>query len=304
MVLQDWLQSLSYKQQSVLLSALRGCDGVRKNDPSKAVVRQLRNDILKNADGQEAFMSNKRDWKAIQKLTTHMDRYPMHYIMHGIQAMEILGYYHPDPEIAEYWNNAYTLFVRKLHLQPETKAENAERLRDTRKAEKQVFHYINLTNGIDAIPTLPSSDYRFVRIQSTVCEQHLWDKLLLELSDDLLMNLALGHPCIIYDFGAGKPVPKSVYQGLEFIRYVLYRRWLHETYHPVIRRHNYTEVNCDHIFDHYYRNLSRPAKRKIDYFRSYLDTDKIYLTAKTDRTAYDGDKIHYRDILIANSRTD
>lgn len=304
MVLQDWLEPLTYKQQTVLLCALRGCDGVMKNDPSKAVVRQLRNDILKNADGREAFMANKQDWKSIQKLATNMDRYPMHYMMHVIQAMEILGYYHPDPEIAEYWNNAYTLYVQRLHLQPETKEDNRFRLRDKRTTEKRVFHYINLTNGIDAIPTLPSPDYRFVRIQSTVCEQHLWDKLLLELSEDLLMNLALGHPCIIYDFGARKPVPKSIYQGLEFIRYVLYRRWLHETYHPVIRRNNDTEVKCDDIFDHYYRNLSRPAKRKIDYFLPYLDTDKIYLAAKADETEYDGDKAHYRDILITHSRTD
>lgn len=177
-----------------------------------------------------------------------------------------------------------------------TKKEKTQEKMDE-ASKRRILHYINLTNGIEAIPSIPSDDYRFIRIQSTVCEQHLWDKLLLELSDDLLMNLALGNECIIYDYGAGKPVPKAVYQGLEFIRYVLYRRWLDIEYPPIIRRNNHTNVNCQREFEHYYRNLPKKAKKKIDYFLPYLNTDQIRLSSVTAATVHDGDKPYYNRIL-------
>ena len=70
------------------------------------------------------------------------------------------------------------------------------------------FNYINLTNGIEAIPRL-SGNYKFIRIQSTICEQKLWDKLIQELDYDFLMNLALGNECIVYDFWSKKTYSKS-----------------------------------------------------------------------------------------------
>lgn len=168
--------------------------------------------------------------------------------------------------------------------------------------KNKTFHYINLTNGIEAIPELPEPiqnrhEFRFLRIQSTVCEQHLWNKLLLELSDDLLMNLALGHTCIIYDYGARKPIPKAIYLGVAFIRYVLARRWLAIIPEAVIERKDGKDITCNKIFDHYYRNLSRPAKRKIDYFLPYLHTDAILLYAATNETVHDNEKDYYRAIL-------
>lgn len=165
------------------------------------------------------------------------------------------------------------------------------------------YHYINLTNGIEAIKTLPpNTNFRFCRIQSTVCEQHLWDKLLLELSDDLLLNLALGHTCIIYDYGARKTVPRSIHTGVEFIRYVLNRRWFNRCCSPTIQRNDHTSVKVDHLFDHYYRNLSKNAKHKIDYFKHYLSTDTINLQTKTDATVHDGDYAYYRNILQERSK--
>lgn len=44
-------------------------------------------------------------------------------------------------------------------------------------------NYINLTNGVEAIPMLKfwNEDYRFIRIQSTICEQKNWDRLIQDL---------------------------------------------------------------------------------------------------------------------------
>ena len=88
-----------------------------------------------------------------------------------------------------------------------------------------IKNYINLTNGIEAIPEYDLSQYSFIRIQSTACEQHLWDRLLQELDYDFLINVALGNECVIYDYGTRKPVPRAVYQGVEFIKFVLNKLW-------------------------------------------------------------------------------
>lgn len=80
--------------------------------------------------------------------------------------------------------------------------------------------YVNLTNGIEAISQLNLSDYSFIRIQSTICEQKLWDRLIQDLDYDFLMNVALGNKCVVYDYGANKPIPRAIYQGLEFINRV------------------------------------------------------------------------------------
>ena len=42
----------------------------------------------------------------------------------------------------------------------------------------------------------------FARLTSTSCEQQLFEKLVCELDPDLLMSLALGRTCLLYDFGS------------------------------------------------------------------------------------------------------
>lgn len=81
-----------------------------------------------------------------------------------------------------------------------------------------------------------NDDYRSIRIQSTICEQKNWDRLIQDLDYDFLMNLALGHKCVVYDFGAKKPIPRAVYQGLEFVKYVLNSRWLDQEYITNVNR--------------------------------------------------------------------
>lgn len=160
------------------------------------------------------------------------------------------------------------------------------------------FDYINLTNGIEAIPMLDRG-YKFIRIQSTICEQKNWDRLIQELDYDFLMNLALGNECIIYDFGARKPVSRAVYQGAEFIKYVLYRRWLNKEYISNVNRSKNTcrKNNCNDYFEKCYQNLKDRTKKKLDYFLSYINTNEIRLICVTDCTKHDGDKEFYKNVL-------
>ncbi len=162
-----------------------------------------------------------------------------------------------------------------------------------------IFNYINLTNGIEAIPKL-SGGYKFIRIQSTICEQKLWDRLIQELDYDFLMNLALGNECVVYDFGARKPISRAIYQGVEFVKYVLYLRWLKKEYISNVNRSKNSERknNCNDYFDKCYQKLEDRTKKKLDYFLSYINTKEIRLTCVTECTQHDGDKRFYKNVLL------
>jgi hypothetical protein len=45
-LMREWTENLTIRQQAVLVSAVRGCDGAPKDDPSKSILWALRWDIL------------------------------------------------------------------------------------------------------------------------------------------------------------------------------------------------------------------------------------------------------------------
>lgn len=59
-------------------------------------------------------------------------------------------------------------------------------------------HFVNLTNGIEALPRLQALGlpYQFLRLPSTRCEQQQFEALINDLDGDLLMRLALGQWCV------------------------------------------------------------------------------------------------------------
>lgn len=158
-------------------------------------------------------------------------------------------------------------------------------------------NYINLTNGIEAIPNI-SNGYRFIRIQSTICEQKNWDRLIQELDYDFLMNVARGNECVVYDYGARKPIARAVYQGMEFVKYVLYKRWLNREYLTDVNRNNNYHIrkDCNSYFESCYKNLEDRTKKKLDYFLPYV-AGEITIRTVSDSTEHDGDKEFYRNVL-------
>lgn len=159
------------------------------------------------------------------------------------------------------------------------------------------IYYINLTNGIEAIKKHPPYNYRFIRIQSTLCERKCWDKLILDLDYDFLMNLALGNRCIIFDYSANKQMTRAIYQGLEFIKYVLARRWFKKAHQPFVKGMNVTEY-----FRQEYKKLSKATKAKVDYFRKFLHTDILRVEGICARTAHDNDFSFYYGILAEQKK--
>ncbi len=135
LVVQSWLSSLSWKMQTVLLSALRGCDGKHKEDASKPFTRKYRSVILHNAGGvqtESKFMADFVSEADLIRFCSNLDHYPMHWLVHFTHAVEIVGYYHPDREIKEFWFGVYKNIVDALHFNVESRAQLNWRLKDVK----------------------------------------------------------------------------------------------------------------------------------------------------------------------------
>lgn len=151
-VLQDWVLSLSFMQQSVLLTVIRGPDAVSGSHVAKTILRWYRRCILKMAFGH--FVAPTVDFKgggsftgplslspygtieeAVNVYFKSVDGLPHHFQMHLMHAAQIIGEHHPD-NIEEdaikksFWQRFYSRYVQSLHLCPETRESMDKRLGD------------------------------------------------------------------------------------------------------------------------------------------------------------------------------
>lgn len=158
-VLQDWVQELSLMQQSVLIAAMRGADGVNKIHPSKYIARWFRRCIVISAF-DKCVLTNPYDsrggsytgpsvdnltsvaiednmWesamdKRVKEYLNSIDELPHHYHLHMLHAIEIVGYKHPDVKIKSWWNKTYNRMAHDMHLSVETEEQLDNRLNDNR----------------------------------------------------------------------------------------------------------------------------------------------------------------------------
>lgn len=142
-VVQEWLaEHCSLKQQTILLSALRGCDGIAKEDISKTLTRALRGTLLHSAhygspEQPGTFMSIAEVdlEEAANKFIAHLDHYPVHWVFHFAHACEIVGYKHPEPRVGIFWHSVYFGICTALHVQAESESSCDHRLRDILEEE-------------------------------------------------------------------------------------------------------------------------------------------------------------------------
>lgn len=116
---------------------------------------------------------------------------------------------------------------------------------------RRCVHYINLTNGLQALPTLRALQLppRITRIQSTHCEQQQLEQLCLGLGPDLLFHLATGRCCLVWDLGSRnkkRAVPRALWYGLEFIRFSLALAWYGRSTPAYVRGHCVTRTFHEH----------------------------------------------------------
>lgn len=153
-VLQPWVCKLPFMQQTVLLTAVRGPDNISKYDPVKFLLRWYRRCILVSSlngtilprpdtDGGGSFMGKSyvspasATWQdemhaQVDDYLRALDRLPHHFQMHFLHSAEIVGYKHPEAEIADFWRVTYLRLVSDMHLFPESMAKMDDRLGDNR----------------------------------------------------------------------------------------------------------------------------------------------------------------------------
>lgn len=131
-VVQDWLSSLTWKQQTVLFCALRGPD-IGGSPEVKLMVRWIRSSILENAAPHKTFMKE-TDFKDISEIADEkplcFDMLPTHFLGHLMHAFQVIGEFHPVEDRSKKSMKAYHDLCEYLHLNPETKEQMTSRLSD------------------------------------------------------------------------------------------------------------------------------------------------------------------------------
>jgi hypothetical protein len=153
-VLQDWVMGLGLRHQGVLLTAVRGCDTAPKQDPSKDLARALRGLFLNCHCGDPARAKTFIEAVPGEELTRRFeafrkncDHYPLHYVMHVLHTIQIIGHYHPNLAMRALTQGFYQKFCKALHLNPETKEQLDARL----NADEETFAKLDRMCELDKI---------------------------------------------------------------------------------------------------------------------------------------------------------
>lgn len=153
-VLQTWVNNLTMMQQTVLLTAVRGPDGLPKYGSAKLLLRWYRRCILLSAMDQAVLSTPYEvgggsftgpsfsalyadDWQGemseiVSSYLRELDAIPHHFQLHLLHAAEIVGYKHPDRNTRVWWRTTYERLVHDMHLWPETEDQLDRRLGDNR----------------------------------------------------------------------------------------------------------------------------------------------------------------------------
>ena len=144
-VFPDWFFDLPMQQQSVLVLAARGPDGVAKHHQCKPIVREYRAVVFKAAylgrelmpgEALDTFMHRNLTYreelwkKVVREFFEHSDSLPHHYLLHLAHGSEIIGYKHPHKFTRHAWLYLYWEICRDMHVTPETEEELDNRLSD------------------------------------------------------------------------------------------------------------------------------------------------------------------------------
>ena len=153
--MQEWTSELPVMQQTVLLTAIRGPDGMQKYCAIKYLLRWYRRCILISALDKKVLadpfdinggsftgpsVDDRPDgeWEhpmeaIVDEYLKDLDGIPHHFQLHFMHAAEIIGYKHPDGRIKTWWRHVYFRLVHDMHVHPETEEEMDSRLGDTRE---------------------------------------------------------------------------------------------------------------------------------------------------------------------------
>lgn len=134
-------------------------------------------------------------------------------------------------------------------------------------AQDDAIHFLNLTNGLACRAHV--KDPRYLRIQSTWCEQKRWNDVLWTLSDDLLMHLASGDTVVVHDVSERLRVTRACWQGLALATFVCASVWCHEDTAGEMIARSRTGMDMIPYFRRVFHDLDDRVIKRIEYYRRY-----------------------------------
>jgi hypothetical protein len=143
-VLQDWVMELPLREQGTLLTAVRGCDLTPKyplDSVERRLVACIRGAFMVPADEREVDKENGSFMSRRIPLTfkpSALGHYPLHWVTHVMHAAEVLGYRHPEEEIAGAWLAVYAKLCTSFHVPMESFEDFEERMSEDRIASGTV----------------------------------------------------------------------------------------------------------------------------------------------------------------------
>lgn len=132
LVVNDWVLQLPGHMQSCLECSLRGSD-IDTTDEVRRLTHWLRWVVMKNVMPSSHYMADRE----FMRLKTRFDMYPSewgnlpeHFVHHTREALEVVGYMHPDKDIRDRALQAYVDICEKGKDKPEPKDALLLRMQD------------------------------------------------------------------------------------------------------------------------------------------------------------------------------
>lgn len=130
-VIQDWVQELSWKAQSSILTSIRGSD--QSFDPRlRSLVRWIRRVTLYDADVNGVFVKH-GELPNVTELKSLIEYQSVHFVSHLMHTLEIIGYSATEEQTRNTGIFYYAAMCELLHCNMESKSQMDKRLEDNRE---------------------------------------------------------------------------------------------------------------------------------------------------------------------------
>ena len=129
---------------------------------------------------------------------------------------------------------------------------------------RQVHHFVNLSRGL--LCPCPKPRMHVTRIQSNVCEQKHWGRLIHDVGPELLYAISMGHIAIVHDVSQRLRETRACWQGLSWLRYACWRSWNPDLPAPIEKSKS---MVLNPYWEQEFQALPRVTRHHLRYFKQF-----------------------------------
>lgn len=170
--------------------------------------------------------------------------------------------------------------------------------REAMKFDRQIW--LNASNGLLMADKL--DDWSVLRVPSTMFERWKTEGAIACLPDEFLMELALGLEPVVIDFGAHKPVPRALYQGMPLMLRQIAIAWGLDDPNErltVFTRDGKGTYKCDAETSRRAARIDKAQEMRLKYWKQFVTGSEITCHLVSCATEHDGDKEEFKQKLEA-----